>query len=269
MLTDINEKYSNLSIYVRDIWNSKHIIYVLFRNNTIYSHKKKYLGNFWFLLDPLFQLFIWMFIFKFVFRVKQENFALFLFSAISLWSFISNSWSGGCGSISGMGNFLLEVNLPGIALPLHNILTCLYYFAIQMLIILVMLVICNVQITRNILYLPLVLLVMLVMGLGGSMLFAVLGLYIPDFSNLLSHLLRIWWFLSPGIYSITRIPERYRGIFQLNPMCGMFQSFRNVMMYGKPPNWETFTITMLFSVLLLISGFLVFYRREPQFTKLV
>ncbi len=269
MLVDVNEKYHKLSVYLKETLKSTHILDSLFRNRVQQAYKGSFLGSIWFLLDPLLQLLIWVFIFQFVFSVGRADYPIYLFCAITCWQFISGAWIGGTNSISGMGNFLLEVNLPKVILPLNAVLTSIYQFAHAFVILFIMLIIYGKIPNANILYFPLVFFVMVIMAVGGSMLFAPVQVFLPDFGKIFSHIIRIWWFLSPGIYPMSRIPEKYHDIYQLNPMVGLFESFRNTLLYGKPPAWEPFMITCIFAIVLFAVGFFVFYKTEPYLTKLI
>lgn len=267
MLVNINNKYQNLSVYLKEAWESRHILNSLFRTNVLGAHRGKILGNMWNLLDPLLELLIWVFIFQIIFRIGKEDYPLYLFCAISCWRFISGSWSKGMNSIRGMGNLLLQVNLPKVILPLNAVLASLYSFGYAFIILFIMLFIYGKTPNVNILYFPVVLFVMIVLAVGGGFLLAAIQTFLPDLEKVFVYLLRILWFASPGLYTINRIPEQYHDIYQLNPMVGLFESFRNTLLYGKPPAWESFMITCVFALLLLIAGFTAFYRTEPYMTK--
>jgi lipopolysaccharide transport system permease protein len=267
MLSDVNKKFSSPFLYLREMWRYRQIVLMLFRNRVLSAHKGKYLGNLWYFLDPLFQLLVWVFIFQFVFRIRRENYPIFLFCGITCWSFLGNSWREGCSCVTGMGNFMFEVNFPKMLLVVNVVFISLYYIAFQIFILFFMLYVAKIGLTVNILYLPLVISVMVLMGLGGGMLFAVIGIFIRDFPNILKPALRLWWFLSPALYSIERIPLKYRDIFKLNPLCGLFQTVRNIVLYGKSPTWDTFFITVIFGIALFAIGFSIFYKIEPDFTK--
>jgi len=242
---------------------------MLFKNTICSAHKGKHFGNFWYILDPLFQLLVWIFIFQIVFKIQKENYPIFLFSAIICWSFISYVWKQGCAAITGMGNFIYEVSFPKMLLLLNIVAIAAYRMIFQILILIIMLYLAKVKVTLNILYLFPFLFILGLIGLGGGLLFSVFGLFIKDLPNLLNPLLRLWWFLSPALYSIDRIPLRYRNLFILNPMCGLFQTFRNLILYGKAPAWESFVITIVFSFFLFFTGMVIFYKTETDFTRVI
>ena len=82
-------------------------------------------------------------------------------------------------------------------------------------------------------------------------------------------ILRIWLYLSPSLYSIERIPSRFRNIFMLNPFAPIFISYRDVIMYGKTPDIQYLGLASMISLFVLLLGFWLFSSQERSLAKVL
>ena len=82
-------------------------------------------------------------------------------------------------------------------------------------------------------------------------------------------ILRIWIYLSPALYSLDRIPEKFQMIFMLNPFAPIFISYRDIIMYARAPHAGYLSMAFLISMITLVSGFFFFYKNERNIAKVL
>ena len=104
---------------------------------------------------------------------------------------------------------------------------------------------------------------------GLSLLFAAFNLFYRDIQYIVGLMLMLWMYLTPVIYSTEIFPERYRFIFQLNPMAVLINAYRQTILGGGPPNYSSLGIALIFSLLLVIIGFSLFKKLEGVFADVV
>jgi ABC-type polysaccharide/polyol phosphate export permease len=138
-----------------------------------------------------------------------------------------------------------------------------------MLILLFMLPIFQVPLTKQLAaFFPLFISQFLLLS-GLGLWFAHIGVYFSDIDKLFSFALRIWYYLSPGLYKIDSIPEKYQKIMWLNPLATTFESSRNIFLYGKPPIYNGLILWGSIGVLLIISGIYILEKNDRYYTKII
>ncbi len=82
-------------------------------------------------------------------------------------------------------------------------------------------------------------------------------------------LLQIWMFATPVVYPLSAVPERFLALYMLNPMVGVIENFRRVILDGAPPNFRALGISALISVLLLPVSYIYFKRVEATVADII
>jgi len=131
------------------------------------------------------------------------------------------------------------------------------------------------HLTPWVLLIPVVAAVQFLLTLGIGILLSGLTVFYRDVGLLMTHALRLWFYVSPALYGTDQIqslttknPELGR-LFNLNPFTGLFESYRNLIYYGQAPTWDLLGIVVVESLVILVVGVLVFRRIEPAFAKVL
>jgi len=122
----------------------------------------------------------------------------------------------------------------------------------------------------ELLYLPLLIVAIILPIIAVTVPIAALALYYRDFKYALPVLIQLWLFASPVAYPLTEVPASVRWIYAVvNPVVGPLDAFRNVLALGTSPDWLYLGLSTLSSLLLLVAGFHMFKRLEPEFADVV
>jgi len=107
---------------------------------------------------------------------------------------------------------------------------------------------------------------LLMLGLAYPL--SVWGLNYRNLPNLMSNILRLWFYLSPGIYTLDSLSPRFRGLMRLNPLTGIFDGYRRAIITHRAPDW-TLAYTAAIGLVAVVFGGWYFTRREPHFGKML
>ena len=255
---------------LRGIWQRRHLLFYLVIYEVKAEHKNKVLGFLWSFLDPLLLLLVYIVLVVFIFQRGEPQFPVLLFSALLSWRWFTSSLSRSVTSISSKVAVVRTVRFPLALLPLSGIIVGLLDWLFGFAILLPMLFIFEAKFTVYVIWLPLLLLIQLIGTIGASLVCTVVGTYLSDLRNIIQFVLRLWFFLSPVIYSVgARIPERYQTWYMLlNPFAGLLESYKNILVRGLPPSEYLGFVTVI-AIVVLVFGFWYFARDEHKLVKAV
>jgi ABC-type polysaccharide/polyol phosphate export permease len=233
-----------------------------------YAHDRL-LGFLWWILDPLFQIGIYVILMEHIIKSSQPRYPLFLACAVIPWRFLAHGSSSAGTSILANAGLLKSVNIDRIFMPLSEVINSLVYFLYALPTLLVLMLFYGITPSFHLLWIPLVVVVefMLVAGLG--LLLSVGTVYLRDAENLWQFILYAWFFLSPTLYPPEQVPEAYRTLYLLNPAAGIIDSFRRSILAGAAPDPRFLLSAALVSSLILCLAVLVFRRCENEAMRLL
>ena len=241
------------------------------------------LGNVWWVLDPLLQMLVYVVVVGVIFQRGGPDYPLFVFAAILPWKWYTSSVGDAISSVSGQDRLIKQLQFPKIVLPAAATLAGIVNFSFGMIPLVGLLVLIYPErISAYVLLIPAIALVQLVFTLAVSLLVATANVFARDVSNVARHVLRLWFYLSPGLYSFSLVAESSIGrdhpvlvdLLRLNPFVILFESYRAVI-YGTAsggpfvPDAGPLVGLLLFSIAFLLVATFIFKRVEPSFAKVL
>jgi ABC-type polysaccharide/polyol phosphate export permease len=223
------------------------------------------LGVAWWFLDPLLLVAVYALVFGDWIglgrHADQRAYPLFIACALVPWRWFALASTQGSAAFTDQTAVLASTPVDREAVLLSQWLAATGQSLPGVVVLLACMVFHQVPLTWNLLFLPLPLLVTGLLGLGVAYLLCPLRVMLPDLGNLYDALLRLAWFLSPGVYSLSHVPESLRGIYVAsNPFAGVLEGVRRPIHAGLPPDWHALFWSALWAVGLLLLGRLVFRR---------
>jgi ABC-type polysaccharide/polyol phosphate export permease len=235
------------------------------------------LGNLWWVLDPLLQMLIYYVLVGVILgRGGKPDFPLFIFTAILPWKWFTETIQGATGSVMTAERLIKQIYFPKLVLPLASAASGWVSFAFGLIpLIGLMLIAYPHRITPWLLLIPMVAVVQAVFSLAIGIAVAALNVFYRDIGNIMRHVLRFWFYLSPTLYSVEDIHNIAGGNpiikrwFELNPFTYILGSYRSLIYYGQAPEWLGLLAVFLVSLVLLALAILLFKRTEPSFAKIL
>ncbi len=234
------------------------------------THADTVIGQLWWLIDPFFSMAIYSILVTVVFQKKIADAPLFLFAAILPWQWFQTSLVDATTSVTARGNLIRQIQFPKIVLPAASTLAGSITFAFGLLSLGVLYLVYPGRLSPWLLALPLIAVVQYVFTLALAILFSAVNAFYRDIQNLLRHATRIWFYMSPAIYSATALKGSIFGvILGFNPFTYLLGSYRNVAYYGQAPYWVPLLVVLLLSLTLMAFSIWVFKRVETGFAKIL
>jgi lipopolysaccharide transport system permease protein len=257
----VNSQIEHRLLYLRDLLSE------LVLRDIKLRYKRSLLGIAWSLLNPLAQLLVFSFIFRLVLPLNIDHYASFLFTGLLAWNWFQTSLYAAAGAIIDNRDLIRRPGFPPIVLPVVTVTANFIHFVLALPILLLFLFFSNVQITAAILALPAIFVVQFLFTLSLSYFIAALHVTFRDTQYLMGIVLLLGFYLSPVFYDTSSIPERYQGLYGLNPMAILIGAYRDLLINGRLPDVITLLILSLTSAGLLWLGYRVFTQASYKFAE--
>ena len=249
---------------LRDIWEYRDLLYFLLWRDVKGRYKQMALGPLWIVLHPILNMAIFTVIFGMVAKLPTDGapYPVFAYTALLPWTFFSSAVMGAANSLLSHRHLITKVYFPRLIVPIVSVLSGLIDFAISFCILLGMMVWFGYMPGWQIITLPMFLLLAAMTALAVGLWSATWIVHYHDVAEVLGYLLRGWMYATPVVYAVSMIPERWRGVYRLNPMTNVIEGFRWALLKtGTPPD-GFFWLSVLLVAPLLISGAYYFRRAE-------
>jgi lipopolysaccharide transport system permease protein len=247
------------------------LLYTLSVHRVKVRYKQSLLGIFWAILQPLAMMLIFTFVFKFIARMPSEGapYAIFAYTALLPWNYFSSAVVNATNSLVSHSQFVTKVYFPREILPMTYVVSALFDFAVAATLLAGLMVYYHVRPTVNALYAVPIILVLTCFALAMSFLLSATQVRIRDVGVAVPLLLQLWMFATPVIYPLGAVPERLRPLYMLNPMVGVIENFRRVILRGAAPDLRLLFTSALISVVLLVISYLYFKRVDATMADVI
>ena len=236
-------------------------------------YKGSALGFAWHFVMPLSQLVVFWILFGVLFGVRprtetgEQPYAIFLFVGLLPWTFFASSVTAGAASIVANAAIVKKVRLPVQLLPASAVLSALVNFLLSLVVLAVVLAAFGPRHPEGVVWLPVLVLVQAVMGLGLAYLLGALNVFFRDVQHILTVLLLAWYFLTPVLFPISIVADRplEASLLYLNPMTAVIVGYHRALLDGLPPEWPALLWSAAFALLALVAGSAYFDRAKDDF----
>ena len=230
-----------------------------------------YLNRLWWLLEPFFNMIVYVVVFGNIMGNSVENYATFVFSALLMWNFFNKAVNYSVKLIRNNKDIVTKVYIPKFVLLLSNMILNIFKLLFSMIVLVVMMLIFRVQIGFNILWVIPAYIVMLMLAFGAGMIFLHFGVYVDDLSYAVGILMNMLMFLSGIFYDMmTTLPEPLNIIMMcLNPAAMFVDTMRQALLYNTAANLPLLGIWFALSLLLCCVGVHIVYKNENSYVKVV
>lgn len=248
----------------------KDLLKQLVISKLIVGQKDFLLGYLWWVIDPLLLMVIYWFLIGIIFKRGGENYPLFILCGLVPFRAFSISFNQSVVSISEKINLISHINFPRVFLPLTDVLANHIKLLFGFLVIFIVAIFFNVRISTHFFYLFVPFIFQTIMVSGIAMLISVIGVYFRDLKNLVQFIVRSLLYLSPVLYSVERIPERYRDMYYLcNPIAPLLESYRGIIMHNKLLDMKLVGISSVHAIFIFLIGYFFFINNEKKFLKYI
>ena len=230
-----------------------------------------YLNRLWWLLEPFFNMIVYVIVFGQVMGNSIKNYATFIYSALLMWNLFNKTVNYSVKLVRNNKDIISKVYVPKFVLLLSNMILNIYKLLFSFIVLIAMMLIFKIQIGINTLLIFPAYFVMMLFAFGLGMIFLHFGVYVDDLSHAVVILLNMLMLLSGIFYDVmSTLPEPLNMIAMvLNPVAMLVNTMRNALIYNTVSNIPVLTIWGILSILLCCVGVHIVYKNENSYVKVV
>jgi lipopolysaccharide transport system permease protein len=257
--------------WVKEFWHYRELFYFFMWRDIKIRYKQTVLGALWAIIQPFFTMVVFTIFFGNFAKVPSEGvpYPVFSYSALVPWTYFAGALGLSGNSLIGNSNLLTKVYFPRFAIPASAALAGIIDFYIASVILFGIMVYFHIPLSLNLLIWPVLVIPLLFMALGLGMVFSSLNVKYRDIKYAIPFLIQIWLFVTPIIYPVNILPEKYHKLVALNPLTGIIEAFRSTVIPGKRVDPGLLMYSVSASLLIFFIGLVVFRRTEKEFSDLV
>jgi lipopolysaccharide transport system permease protein len=252
-------------------WTHRALIRQMVRREIVGRYRGSFLGLLWSFFTPLLMLAVYTFVFSVVFQGRwgggSENryeFALVLFAGLIVFNLFSECVSRAPGLILSNVNYVKKVIFPLEILPWVALGAALFHALISLIVLMAFLALAT-SLPWTAVLMPLVLFPLLPLIMGLSWLLASLGVFIRDIGQFMGMLMTVLLFMSPIFYPPSALPENIRGWLYANPLTFIIEQAREVVIWGRLPDWSGLLLYLGLAMLVAWAGLVWFQKTRKGF----
>jgi len=268
----IGPKKGWFDINLSDLWNYRDLILLFVKRDFVAFYKQTILGPLWFLLQPIFTTIVFTIVFGMIAHIPTDGMprVLFYMSGIMIWNYFSNCLNKTSDTFASNASIFGKVYFPRIAVPVSIVITNLITFAIQFLLFLI----CwayyylggsDIKASPLVLLVPVLLIQMAALGLGLGILISSMTTKYRDLKFVIGFGVQLWMYATPIVYPMSQIPEKWQWISALNPMSAIVETTRYAFLGAGIVSPLHLLISLGTTLLVLMTGIIMFSRIEKTF----
>jgi lipopolysaccharide transport system permease protein len=268
----IQPKSEWFNIPFREIYSYRDLIYLFVKRDFVTFYKQTILGPLWYIIQPLVNSVIFTIIFSKVAKIPTDGIPPFLFymAGTVTWGYFAACLTQTSNTFVANREIFGKVYFPRMTVPISIVITGICQFLIQFVIFLGFLLYywsqgAQVRPTIMVLTIPLILLQMSILGLGMGILISALVTKYRDLTFAMTFAVQIWMYITPVVYPLTQVPEKYRILYVLNPMVSIVESFRGAFLGGSSIEPSHILISVIVTMCIFFTGMVLFSRIEKTF----
>ena len=250
---------------LRDIVGQKSLLYELVHRDLTVRYKRSFLGFFWTMLHPLLLMLIFLVVFSNIFRSRAPHYETYFLSAYVAWNFFSQTAVNAMAGVAWNGPLMKRVRVPLSMFTVAATVSGLANLGLSLIMLLIVMLIVGAPLFPSLAFLPVSLLLVGVFTLGVSLALTAVSIFFGDVREMVQAGLPAMMYLTPIIYPISVVPERYRWLIKLNPMTYIVEIVRDPIYYGIIPSRATLLVATVVSFGALAIGWMIFRHMAPRF----
>lgn len=260
-----------MGIYFKQLYEHRDLLFMWTLREIKIRYKQSVLGAAWAVLQPLTLMVAFTLVFSYFLHMPSDGipYPLFSYTALLAWTFFATSISFGATALVGNFNLVTKIYFPREILPFASIGAAFLDFLVASVLLLGVLAWYQVPLTLQALWVPAIVFVQVLLTLGVVLPAAAVNVFYRDVRFVVPLGLQLWLYATPVIYPISAVPEPFTLLYAMNPMVGIVDSLRRVLLLGVPPVPEYFLLSTVTSICLATIGYRYFKHVENTFADLI
>ena len=258
--------------YWRDLFRYRELFYFLAWRDVLVRYKQTVIGILWAVLRPLLTMIVFTIVFSRIAKLPAEGvpYPVMVFAAMLPWQLFATSLTEGSNSLISNANLISKVYFPRLIVPASAVIVSFVDFAVSMGLLGVLMVWYKVWPGWPLFALPIFTAMALLASAGAGTWLAALNVKYRDFRYVVPFIVQFGLYISPVGFSSSIVPEKWRILYDLNPMVGVIDGFRWSIASGNTPfPWQSLEMSMITTAVFLVTGIWYFRKTERTFADII
>jgi lipopolysaccharide transport system permease protein len=279
-LFEISSKKRAVDFNVKELWHYKDLLLLFVKRDIVTFYKQTVLGPIWFVIQPLITSVIQFIIFSKIASIPSDGVPYFLFVLAGniIWFYFSDCLKATSETFTSNQNIFGKVYFPRIIMPLKVAVSNLIKFGIQFVFFLIVLFYyiyqgAPIHLNSLVLFLPLLLLVIAFIALGTGMIISSLTVKYRDLNFVVTFGISLFMYITPIVYPTTlvleKVDKKYHSLIYMNPLTGLFDFFKYAFLGSGTIDFWSIVYSVIFSIVIMFLGLLVFTKTEKSFIDVI
>jgi lipopolysaccharide transport system permease protein len=272
----IEPQNSLFELHLKDVWRYRDLLWLLVKRDFVAFYKQTILGPLWFFIQPLFTTIIFTFIFGNLAGLSTDGLPqpLFYMAGITAWNYFADCLTKTSTVFRDNANIFGKVYFPRLIMPLSIVVSNLVRFAVQMILFFMMVGYyaftgADFHMNVYVLLFPVLVLMMALLGLGLGLIITAMTTKYRDLAFLITFGVQLMMYATTVIYPLSAAPAKYKWLIELNPMTGIIEAFRYGFLGEGSLRLETLGYSIVFTLIALVLGVIIFNKTEKTFVDTV
>jgi len=251
-----------VDLNLRELWAARELVYFFVWRDVKVRYKQTAMGAAWAVVQPFMTMVVFSLFFGRLAKMPSHGlpYPVFYYSAVLPWTYFATALQHATNIVVDQQHVITKVYFPRLVLPLSAVVSGILDFGIGFVVFLGIMAYYHILPGPAILLFPCFLVLAVLTALGVGLWLSTLNAIYRDVRYLVPFLIQFWMFASPVAYPSSLVPERWRGLYGLNPMTGVIEGFRwSLTGQGQPPN--VLLAASVAMVLLLLAGGVVYFQK--------
>ena len=253
----------------------RHSLWLLTTRDLKVRYTTSFLGYFWSILDPLVMAAIYWIVFTQIFHRgtagHEQPYIVFLLTALLPWTWFNGVVSDATRAFTKEAKLIRSTKIPRTIWVARLVLSKGIEFVVSIPVIVIFALISlptdhPAQLHWQVALVPLAIVLQGCLAFGIALIVAPLVVFFRDLERAVKLGLRFLFYASPIVYGLESVPAHLKPIIAINPMSGIFSLYRSAFFPGEL-NWMDVAVSVGFTAVILVVGFVVFRRTVPTVLK--
>lgn len=250
---------------IKTFYNYRALLWEFVKKDIKLKYRNSVLGVVWSMLNPLLIMVVLTFIFSNIFKNSIPNFPVYCLTGRLIYDFFSQATNQSMTSITGKSALIKKIYVPKYLYPLSRVISSFIIFLISLIPLIIIMIGTGIKFTKMMLlaFVPLISLFFIALGVG--LFLATINVFFRDMQHLYSVILLILMYMSAIFYSVDIINPRYAFVLKFNPVFPVIEAFRDCILYGTMTGSGNWILCIIYPVIAVVIGMIVFYKKQDKF----
>ena len=270
---EIQPKAGLFEINFKDLWHYRDLLLLLVKRDYVSSFKQTILGPIWFFVQPILTTMVFIVVFGNIAKLGTDGMpaAAFYMSGVIMWNYFAACLNATATTFVTNANIFGKVYFPRLIMPLSVVISNLLKFLIQFAFFLIIIIYyliqgdTTIQLTWYILFTPLLVLLMAILGLSIGLIISSMTTKYRDLVHLVAFGVQLMMYATPVVYSSSIVEGKLRTLLFLNPMTGIIEGFRYAFLGTGTFDFQMLAYSFIVTIVLFVIAIITFNRVEKVF----